>query len=200
MAQQLNGVYRIVQGLYASQSVVARMLHVPLVVSRYFTNWLNIPIVYMPVRQSIFGAVASRRTRGPIDNISFGAPVWHVTNHNYSGVPNVTSVPNSVNDMACCVISFTALTVLISWYRTIDSLYSDVFEVDPAGPGRTALASPRAGKLPPWQSPSPTSSRFPRNARFIMASVMIMFIILSKHFLPKVASVAFTCSWTRSML
>ena len=26
-------------------------------------------------------SVASRRTRGPIDNISFGAPVWPVTNH-----------------------------------------------------------------------------------------------------------------------
>ena len=26
-------------------------------------------------------AVASRRTRGPIDNISFGAPVWPVPNH-----------------------------------------------------------------------------------------------------------------------
>ena len=60
-----------------------------------------------------------------------------------SGVPKITSVPNSVNDMAC-VISFTALTVLISWYRTIDSLYSHGFEIDPAGPGRTALASPRA--------------------------------------------------------
>ena len=46
--------------------------------------------------------------------------------------------------MACCVISFTALTDLSSWYRTIDSLYTDRFEVDPAGPGRTALASPRA--------------------------------------------------------
>ena len=27
------------------------------------------------------GSVASRTTRGPIDNISFGAPVWHVTTH-----------------------------------------------------------------------------------------------------------------------
>ena len=26
-------------------------------------------------------AVASRPTRGPIDNISFGAPLWPVTNH-----------------------------------------------------------------------------------------------------------------------
>ena len=50
-------------------------------------------------------------------------PVWPVTNHrDYSGVATITSVPNSVNDMACCVISFTALTDLISWYRTIDSL------------------------------------------------------------------------------
>ena len=37
----------------------------------------------------------------------------------WSGVPNITSVTNSVNDMACCVISFTALTDL---YRTIDSI------------------------------------------------------------------------------
>ena len=29
----------------------------------------------------IMCAVASRRTRGPIDNISFGAPVWPVANH-----------------------------------------------------------------------------------------------------------------------
>ena len=82
----------------------------------------------------------------------------------WSGVPNITSVTNSVNDMACCVISFTALTDL---YRTTDSLspplslslrslslslslslYSDGqgsnFEVDSAGQGRTARASPRA--------------------------------------------------------
>ena len=72
----------------------------------------------------------------------------------WSGVPNDTSVTNSVNDMACCVISFTALTDL---YRTIDSLSLSLsislsprmgegsnFEVDYAGPGRTALASPRA--------------------------------------------------------
>ena len=37
----------------------------------------------------------------------------------YSGVPNTTSVPSSVNDMACFVSPFTALTDLISWYRTI---------------------------------------------------------------------------------
>ena len=67
----------------------------------------------------------------------------------------ITSVPNSVNDMACCVISFTALTDLISWYRTIDSLYSNGFVVDPAGPGLATSAR----KLPPWQSPSPTCSR-----------------------------------------
>ena len=40
--------------------------------------------------------VASRRTRGPADNISFGALVWPVTNR---GVPNITSVQNSVNDI-----------------------------------------------------------------------------------------------------
>ena len=45
-------------------------------------------------------------------------------------------------------------------------------------------------------------SGFPRNARLIMASVMIglLFIIRSKHFLQKVVSVAIACSWTRSML
>ena len=32
------------------------------------------------VRVSVV-SVASRHTRGPIDNISFGAPVWSVTNH-----------------------------------------------------------------------------------------------------------------------
>ena len=32
-----------------------------------------------------------------------------------------------------------------------------------------------ARKLPPWQSPSPTWSRCPRNARLIMVIVMIMF-------------------------
>ena len=77
--------------------------------------------------------------------------------------------------------------------------------VDPAGSGRTALASPRArgschrGGDPPWQSPSSTCSRCPRNARLIMARVMKMFIIRSKHFLQKVASVAIACSWTRLM-
>ena len=29
-------------------------------------------------------SVASRRTRGPIDKISFGAPFWPVTNHSRS--------------------------------------------------------------------------------------------------------------------
>ena len=72
--------------------------------------------------------------------------------------------------MACCVISCTALTDLISWYRTIDSLYSDGFEVDPAGPGRTALASPRARG-----SFHRGSRHRPRvRVRLIMASVMIM--------------------------
>ena len=56
-----------------------------------------------------------------------------------------------------------------------------------------------ARKLQRWQSPSHTCSRCPRNARLIMASVMIMFIIRSKHFLQKVASVAIAVSWTRSM-
>ena len=38
--------------------------------------------------------MASRRTRGPIDNISFGAPVWPVIKHSVvTGVPNITSVP-----------------------------------------------------------------------------------------------------------
>ena len=37
------------------------------------------------------------------------------------------------------------------------------------------------------------------NARLIIASVVIMFIIRNKHFLQKVASVAITCSWTRSI-
>ena len=125
--------------------------------------------------------------------------------------------------MACCVISLTALTDL---YRTIYtlslpiplslpslslslslsislslslSLYSDgqgsYFEVDSAGP----CIATSARKLPPWQSPSSTCSRCPRNARLIMASVMILFIIRSKPFLQKVASVAIACSWTRSM-
>ena len=35
-------------------------------------------------------------------------------------------------DLNCCVISFTALIDLISWNQTIDYLYSDGFEVDPA--------------------------------------------------------------------
>ena len=39
--------------------------------------------------------VTSRRSRGPIDNVLVGAPLWPVA------VPNITSVPNSVNDMAC---------------------------------------------------------------------------------------------------
>ena len=30
---------------------------------------------------AIVGPVASRRNRGPINNISFGAPIWAVTNH-----------------------------------------------------------------------------------------------------------------------
>ena len=38
-------------------------------------------------------AVASRRTRGPVNNISFGAPVRSVTKHSVvTGVPNITSV------------------------------------------------------------------------------------------------------------
>ena len=76
-------------------------------------------------------AVASRRSRGPIDNISYLGPLdlWTVANHRpYCGVPNITNVPNSVNDMAYCIISFTSFTDFgynctllntISWYRTM---------------------------------------------------------------------------------
>ena len=32
-------------------------------------------------RYQVYGSVAYRRTRGPVDNISFGAPVWPVTMH-----------------------------------------------------------------------------------------------------------------------
>ena len=51
--------------------------------------------------------VASRRTRGPIDNISFGAPVWLVTNHR--GVFRILRVFR-VNDMACCTTMQVAPT------------------------------------------------------------------------------------------
>ena len=44
-----------------------------------------------------------------------------------------------------------------------------------------------------------TSARKLPHARLIVASVMIMFIIRSKPFLQKVASVAIACYWTRSM-
>ena len=104
----------------------------------------------------------------------------------------IKSLPYSVNDMACCVISFTTLTDLISWYWTIDSL------LDNDGVEMTLLYEPRLHRhdreeVATWQSPSPTCSRSPRNARFIMAIVMILFIIRSKHFLQKVASVAIYC-------
>ena len=33
------------------------------------------------IKLSLCDPVASRPTRGPIDNISFGVPVWPVTNH-----------------------------------------------------------------------------------------------------------------------
>ena len=105
-------------------------------------------------------AVASRRTRGPIDNISFGAPFWPVTNHS----------------------------------RSDSSLFESGFEVDSTGPGRAAFVSPRARGSCHHGSP-----RCPRNARLTMASVMIMFITRSKHFLQKVASVAIACSWMRLM-
>ena len=47
------------------------------------------------------------------------------------GVPNITSVPNSVHDMACCVISITALTDLISCYRNV---YYPKQTLSPEGP------------------------------------------------------------------
>ena len=67
------------------------------------------------------------------------------------------------------------------------------------GSNRARIAT-SARKFPPWQSPLPTCSRFPRNARLIMASAMILFIIRSKYFLQKVASVAIACSWMQPML
>ena len=80
-----------------------------------------------------FQSVAYRRTRGPIDKISFGAPFWPVTNHS----------------------------------RSDSSLFEPGFEVDPSGPGRAALASPRARGSCHRGSP-----RCPRNTRLIMASVI----------------------------
>ena len=102
--------------------------------------------------------------------------------------------------MACCVISFTALTGLICWYRTWLSLLGWVWRRSCRTGSNRACIATSARKLTPWQSSSPMCSRFPRHARLIMASVVIMFIIRSKHFLQKVASVAIACSWTRSML
>ena len=95
---------------------------------------------------------ASRRTRGPIDNISFGAPVWPVTKHSVMfRILGPTSVPNSVNDMACCIISVTMLT---SWnirsffdiraQRLRCSSRSLQKKLEPAGLGRTAVELPRA--------------------------------------------------------
>ena len=49
-----------------------------------------------------WSTVASRRSRGPIDKKSYLGPLdlWPVANHRpYCGVPNITDVPNSVNDM-----------------------------------------------------------------------------------------------------
>ena len=53
--------------------------------------------------------------------------------------------------MACCIISFTLLTDLGSTVYGLDSRvqtqvspFEPAFEVDPAGPGRTKLASPQA--------------------------------------------------------
>ena len=55
--------------------------------------------------------VASRRTRGPIDNISREA-LSGLSQNNHSVVfriDPITCVPNSVNDMACCITSFKPL-------------------------------------------------------------------------------------------
>ena len=53
-------------------------------------------------------AVASRHTRGPIDN-----NIFYLTCGPCLACHKIiigSSVPNSVNDMACCIISFTPLT------------------------------------------------------------------------------------------
>ena len=46
-------------------------------------------------------SLASRRTRGPIDNISFGAPIWPVTNHGmvFRMLCPLRVFRNSVNDI-----------------------------------------------------------------------------------------------------
>ena len=49
-------------------------------------------------------------TRRPIDTISCGALYGLSQNDQYCGVSNITCVPNTVNDMACRIISFTPLT------------------------------------------------------------------------------------------
>ena len=61
----------LIQSMRGGQHYVPRFLcsPVPMFPGTYVPRYLCSP------------AVASRRTRGPIDNISFGAPIWPVTNH-----------------------------------------------------------------------------------------------------------------------
>ena len=82
--------------------------------------------------------------------------------------------------MACCVISFTALADL---YRNIDSLSRSLSRSLSLSLFLSlACIATSTRKLPPWQSPSSTCSRCPRNARLIMASGMMMFIIQRNTF------------------
>ena len=71
------------------------------------------------------GAVASRRTRGPIDNISFSCGALSgLSQNNHSlvfRIDPITCFPNSVNDMACCITSFKPLIDLGSTVYGLDS-------------------------------------------------------------------------------
>ena len=49
--------------------------------------------------------VASRHTRGPIDKKYHVRPLSGLSQNN-NGVSNITCVPNSANDMECCINSF----------------------------------------------------------------------------------------------
>ncbi len=154
--------------------------------------------------------MASRRTRGPIDNISFGAPVWSVTNH--SVMFRILRVFRMVW-MIWRVLLFQLRRWLFGindcfryrYSRSDPSLFEPVFVVKVrscrTGSNRGCIAT-SARKLPPWHSPSPTvccSSQCPRNAKLTMARFITVFRILSKYFRQEVASVAIAWSWTRSM-
>ena len=74
---------------------------------------------------SLWHSVVSRRSRGPIDNILFGAPLWPVANHSvaFRILPVFRIVWNEwycvLYYFNCAVYWLGINTNVISWYRTI---------------------------------------------------------------------------------